>query len=68
MGFIHGVFFLVAILPVLPYMHPRLASEYNGQTENRLIEPPWIHGLELWLWDTGYRASVSALLGQTYYG
>src|SRR2546430_9993140 len=29
-GFLHGLFLLVCVLPLLPYAHPRMASEYDG--------------------------------------
>jgi hypothetical protein len=29
-GFVHGLFLLVCALPLLPFVHPRMASEYYG--------------------------------------
>ena len=62
-GLIHGLFLLVAVLPLLPYMHPRLATEYDGPTSIRRIEPPGFLGLNY-----GYRTLFTTLLGQVFYG
>ena len=62
-GLIHGLFLLVAVLPLLPYMHPRLATEYDGPTSIRRIEPPGFLGLNY-----GYRTPFTTLLGQVFYG
>ena len=39
-GLLHGLFLLVAALPVLPYIHPRMASEYDGASAIKKLEPP----------------------------
>src|SRR5215212_8511684 len=39
-GVLHGLFLLVAALPLLPYVHPRMASDYHGVTQRRQLEPP----------------------------
>ena len=39
-GLAHGVLVLTAILPLLAYMHPRVASEYDGPSTMRRLEPP----------------------------
>jgi len=62
-GLIHGLFLLVVVLPVLPYMHPRLATEYDGPTATRRIEPPGFMGLNY-----GYRTPFTTLLGHACYG
>ena len=31
-GLIHGTFLLVLAIPLLPYVHPRMASEHHGAT------------------------------------
>jgi hypothetical protein len=38
-GALHGVFLLVTALPLLPFVHPRMASEYHGLTSMRQLEP-----------------------------
>src|SRR3712207_6159181 len=62
-GLLHGLFLLVCALPLLPYMHPRMASEYDGPTALRQLEPPGFMGLNY-----GYRTPLITLLGQGVYG
>ena len=62
-GVLHGLFLLVAALPLLPYVHPRMASEYDGPTELRQLEPPGFMGLNY-----GPRTPLTTLLGQAVYG
>jgi hypothetical protein len=45
-GVLHGLLFLlVRALALLPYAHPRMASEYEGLTALRQLEPPGCMGL-----------------------
>ena len=62
-GFLHGIFLLVSGLPLLPFIHPRMASEYHGVTSIRQLEPPGFLALNY-----GYGTPVSTLLAQTLYG
>jgi hypothetical protein len=62
-GILHGIILLVAGLPLLPYIHPRMASEYDGVTAIRQLEPPGFLGLNY-----GRRTPLSTLLGQAVYG
>jgi hypothetical protein len=62
-GFLHGLFLLLVALPLLPYVHPRMASEYHGATSVRQLEPPGFLGMNY-----GYGTPASTLLGQTLYG
>ena len=62
-GLLHGLFILVCGLPLLPYIHPRMASEYDGPTELRQLEPPGFMGLNY-----GPRTPLTTLLGQAVYG
>lgn len=62
-GFVHGLVLLTALLPLLPYIHPRIASEYDGPTLQRRLEPPGFLALHY-----GYRTPVVALTAQTLYG
>jgi hypothetical protein len=62
-GLLHGLFLLVAALPLLPHLHPRMASEYDGPTELRQLEPPGFMGLNY-----GARTPLTTLLGQAIYG
>ena len=40
MGVAHTAFILVAVLPVLPGLHPRMASDHIGPRPTRMLEPP----------------------------
>ena len=62
-GFLHGIFLLVAALPLLPFVHPRMASEYHGATTMRQLEPPGFLAMNY-----GYATPLTTLLGQTFYG
>src|SRR5215208_2078299 len=44
-GTLHGLFLLVCGLPLLPYAHPRMASEYEGVSVTPQLEPPGFMGL-----------------------
>jgi hypothetical protein len=39
-GLVHGLFVVVVAMPVLPGIHPRMASASAGPTENAPLEPP----------------------------
>jgi hypothetical protein len=62
-GFVHGLFLLVGILPLLPFLHPRMASEYHGVTAVRRLEPPGFMAMNY-----GYRTPLTTLIAQTVYG
>ncbi|MGE3280036.1 MAG: hypothetical protein AB7O13_03365 [Alphaproteobacteria bacterium] len=62
-GLLHGLFLLAVMLPVLPHFHPRMASEYDGPSDVRRLEPPGFLGLNY-----GFRTPVTTLLAQTAYG
>jgi hypothetical protein len=61
-GLLHGLF-LLAALPLLPYIHPRMASEYDGASATRQLEPPGFMGLNY-----GRRTPLTTLAGQALYG
>ena len=63
LGFLHGLFLLVCALPLLPYLHPRMASDYDPPATGFRIEPPGFMGLNY-----GRRTPLTTLLGQTVYG
>jgi hypothetical protein len=63
LGFLHGLFLLGCVLPLLPYAHPRMASEHDGPDRNYILEPPGFFGLNY-----GQRTPLTTLLGQTIYG
>jgi hypothetical protein len=63
LGFIHGAFVLAVALPIMPGMHPRMASEIRGPTVVRQLEPPGFLGLHY-----GLRTPISVLLGHLVFG
>lgn len=40
LGLVQGLFVVVALLPMLPGMHPRMVSDFRGPEPTRLLEPP----------------------------
>jgi hypothetical protein len=62
-GAIHAAFVMVVLLPALPGIHPRMASEHAGPTAKKQLEPPGKLGLH-------YGAATPAvlLLGHVLYG
>jgi len=63
LGFLHGLFLLVCALPLLPYAHPRMASEHDGPAAGFRLEPPGFMGLNY-----GRSTPLTTLLAQTVYG
>jgi len=61
-GLFHGLA-LLTCMPLLPYVHPRIASEYDGPSGERRIEPPGTFGLNY-----GARTPLTTLLAQVVYG
>ena len=39
-GAVHAAFVLCATMPILPSLHPRMASEAHGPSPARMLEPP----------------------------
>jgi hypothetical protein len=62
-GMVHGAFVLVVVLPVLPGMHPRMASEIRGPTVVRQLEPPGFLGTNY-----GIQTPISALVAHLIFG
>ena len=62
-GLIHGAFLLTCALPLLPYVHPRMASEHHGVTNRRQLEPPGFLAMNY-----GYQTPVATLIAQALYG
>ena len=62
-GGVHGLFLLVSALPLLPFVHPRMASDYHGATVTRQLEPPGFLALNY-----GRRTPVSVILAHLLYG
>jgi hypothetical protein len=63
LGAVHGVFLLGTMLPLMPYIHPRMASEYHGATARRQLEPPGFFATNY-----GYATPVWTMLAQVVYG
>lgn len=63
LGGLHGLFLLATFLPFLPHVHPRMASEDDGPTVRRRLEPPGFLGLNY-----GWGTPVSTMAGMLVYG
>ncbi len=59
----HGLVLLVMLLPLLPHMHPRMASEYEGPGHRRRLQPPGFLALHY-----GYRTPLTTILAHGIYG
>jgi hypothetical protein len=62
-GLVHGLAVVVVLLPLLPGLHPRMASEHRGPEPTRALEPPGFLGLNY-----GRRTPLIALLAHVVYG
>jgi len=62
-GAVHGLFVLVVGLPLLPSVHPRMASETYGPTPTRLLQPPGFMALNY-----GRQTPVISLIAHIAYG
>jgi hypothetical protein len=62
-GVVHGAFLLVCAIPLLPYLHPNMASEHHGVTMRRQLEPPGFLAMNY-----GYQTPLATLLAQSVYG
>jgi hypothetical protein len=62
-GLVHGLAVLVALMPVLPGFHPRMATEQRGPEPTRELEPPGFLALNY-----GRRTPLLALLAHLVYG
>jgi uncharacterized membrane protein YagU involved in acid resistance len=62
-GLVHALFVLLAVMPLLPGMHPRMASEQRGPTPTRQLEPPGFLGLNY-----GRRTPLSVIAAHLVYG
>lgn len=62
-GLIHALFLLAVVMPILPGMHPRMASEEHGPTPTRLLEPPGFMALNY-----GRRTPLTVIAAHLVYG
>lgn len=63
LGGVHGLFLVAVLLPTLPFIHPRLASDYDGPRALAELEPPGPFGLNY-----GRATPVAVMLSQIVYG
>lgn len=62
-GFVHGAFVLTVGMRVLPGLHPRMASEQQGPTVMRQLEPPGSLALNY-----GVQTPVTLMLAHMIFG
>jgi hypothetical protein len=62
-GLVHVAFVLVVAIPMLPAVHPRMASEAGGPTPTRQLEPPGFMARHY-----GRRTPVAAVLSHLLFG
>ena len=62
-GAVHAAFVLVAVVPILPGIHPRMASETADATVVRGLEPPGFLALHY-----GPQTPITVLLAHMVYG
>jgi hypothetical protein len=62
-GLVHATFVLTVAMPMLPGLHPRMASEEQGPTPTRQLEPPGFLALNY-----GKRTPISVGLAHLLYG
>lgn len=62
-GALHGFAALTLIVPLLPGIHPRMASERSGPTTDNVLEPPGLFGLNY-----GGQTALVTLIAHVVYG
>src|SRR5438128_1647920 len=62
-GTLQALFVLVALMSVLPGVHPRMASEHHGPTAQRVLEPPGFMALHY-----GVRTPIAVLVSHAVFG
>ena len=62
-GTVHAAFVLAVLMPVLPGMHPRMASETSGPSVVRGLEPPGFFALHY-----GVRTPLSVAIAHIVFG
>jgi hypothetical protein len=63
MGLAHALFVLIVIFPLLPVVHPRMASEFQGPDPTPLLEPPGFLAANY-----GYQTPLATILAHIAYG
>ncbi|MDX1655692.1 MAG: hypothetical protein R3310_10835 [Candidatus Competibacteraceae bacterium] len=62
-GLVHGLYVVAVLMPMLPYVHPRMANEHDGPDPTRMLEPPGFMGLNY-----GRRTPIITLAAHLLYG
>lgn len=62
-GLVNGLFLMVCAIPLLPHIHPRMASEHHGASRRRQLEPPGFLAMNY-----GYQTPLTTLFAQAVYG
>jgi hypothetical protein len=62
-GFVHAAFVLTAGMRLMPGIHPRMASEQQGPTVMRQLEPPGFLALNY-----GYQTPLSVVVAHLAFG
>lgn len=63
LGLLHAIFVLTVGIPILPGIHPRMASEQQGPTVVRQLEPPGFMALHY-----GIRTPISVIIAHIVFG
>lgn len=63
LGFGHALFLVTVFLPLLPYIHPHLATDYDGPSALARLEPPGPFGLNY-----GFATPLVTILAQSLFG
>lgn len=62
-GLVQGLTVLIALMPILPALHPRMASEHHGPEPTRQLEPPGFMALNY-----GRQTPLITLIAHVVYG
>lgn len=62
-GLIQALVVLITLMPVLPSLHPRMASEFRGPEPTRALEPPGFLALNY-----GRRTPLITIIAHLVYG
>jgi hypothetical protein len=62
-GLVHATFVLAVAMPAMPGLHPRIASETQGPTTVRQLEPPGFFALHY-----GIQTPISVLIAHIGFG
>jgi uncharacterized membrane protein YagU involved in acid resistance len=62
-GLVHAAFVLTAGMRIMPGLHPRMASEAQGPSLMRQLEPPGFLALNY-----GYQTPISVIVAHTVFG